>query len=107
MKRYILNSAVITTPGTHSYAVVSIDKMKEWLKAAPFESTIGYPDTAEALSMLTGIDIDVKRKTIRMDAGDEALVFRLTQRVELDKKGSLSVRFIMNHHEAGILRKIQ
>lgn len=106
MKRYILNSAVITTPGTYTYRLVSVDEAKEWLMREPFESTLGYQETAVCLSAITGIPVKVDRKMVKMQVGDEALVFRLTCRLDDPHlKGQVGTDFIVANCEIGILRK--
>ena len=109
--KYVLNSAVITAPGTYTYKLISLEEMKEWLNGE-WVSTIGYEATAKALEALTGIEIPVDRKIIKMQPGDEALVFRLvfppgTKRINPKDKGSLSVDFVLNNCEIGILKRIK
>jgi len=104
--RYILNSAVITTPGRYSYCLIGVEEAKEWLMSGPFESTLGYQETAIALSALTGMPVRVNRKMVQMRTGDEALVFRLTCRLDDPRlKGQLSPEFVLQNCEIGILRK--
>lgn len=100
---YILNSAVITAPGAYNYRLIELGEVIEFLRGNPL-STIGYPQTAEALSMLTGISVVVNRKQIKMGVGDRALVFRLTCRLDDPTlKGTLTKEFIMANYEAGLL----
>lgn len=104
--KYILNSAVITTPGTYTYKLIGIDEAHDFLCAGEFESTIGYQETADALMVMTGISIPVNRKLIKMNAGDESLVFRLTCRLsDPALKGKLSADFVKQNCEIGILKK--
>lgn len=104
--RYILNSAVITTPGIYTYRLVGVDEAKKWIERGPFESTLGYLETAVCLSAITGIPIKVNRKMVRMQEGDEALVFRLTCRLDDPRlKGQVEVDFILANCEIGILEK--
>ncbi|MEM2057011.1 MAG: DUF1874 domain-containing protein [Thermoproteota archaeon] len=104
--RYILNSAVITTPGAYTYRLIGAEEAKKWLSSGSFESTLGYQETAVALSVITGIPITVNRKMVKMQAGDEALVFRLTCRLDDPRlKGSVGVDFVLQNCEIGILRK--
>ena len=106
-KFYILNSAVITTPGNYYYQLIPLQKAIEWLKTHQWESTLGYQETADALEALTGIRIPVNRKLIRMQTGDEALIFRLTKRLDnVDLKGKVGVQFVMDNCEIGILKKL-
>ena len=103
--RYILNSAVITTPGRYEYRLIGVEEAKAWMRE-PFESTLGYQETAIALSALTGIPVRINRKMVQFQAGDEALVFRLTCRLDDPRlKGQLSPEFVLANCEIGILRK--
>ncbi len=104
--RYILNSAVITTPGRYMYRLVSVEEAKEWLMRETFESTLGYQETAVCLSTITGIPIEVNRRMVQMQEGDEALVFRLTCRLDDPRmKGHIGEDFILANCEIGILKK--
>lgn len=108
--RYILNSAVITSPGRYEYKLISLEEAKAWLRGGDWESTIGYPETAAVLERLTGVSIPVNRKIIRMEPGDEALVFRLvfppgTPRLDPTQKGMVSEEFLLEHCEIGLLRR--
>lgn len=107
MKRYILNSAVITTPGTYVYTLTDVEGARAWLRKGPAESTIGYQETADALSALLGVPVPVDRRQVRMEAGDEALVFRLTVRLnDPAVKGNVGDReWLLSHSEIGVLRK--
>lgn len=109
--RYILNSAVITTEGKYDYRLVSVEQAREWFFSAHSISTIGYKETAYALSILLDpcgrVSIPVNRLQIRMQSGDEALVFRLTIRLDDPSlKGKLDCNFIEKYSEIGILRKL-
>jgi len=108
MKKFILNSAVITTAGVYSYRLVDINQAYHWLSQGGWESTLGYKETAEALSLLTGISIPVNRRLIKMKEGDEALVFRLTVRLEdPNLKHKLSREFVLRNCEIGFLKKLR
>ena len=74
--RYILNSAVITAPGSYRYRLVTADEARTWASSG-YTSTVGYPQTAQALEILIGQPVPVDRRMIYMLEGDEALVFRL------------------------------
>jgi len=112
MARYLLNSAVITSPGTYTYRLISPEEARAWYFSGPEpESTIGYEETAVALSQLLGVPIAVNRKTIVMSSGDEALVFRLvlppgTPRISPQDKGRIMEHVKAGHWELGLLRKL-
>jgi hypothetical protein len=112
MTRYILNSAVITAPGAYIYEHITAHGARSWLTDGTFVSTVGYAETAQALSDLTEVQIPVNRRTIQMEPGDEALVFRLvlppgTARVAPGAKGALGVEFVREHCEIGVLRRVE
>lgn len=109
--RYLLNSAVITAPGNYSYALVDEAAAAAWYRQGPVESTIGYAETAAALSELLGAKIAVSRRVITMAAGDEALVFRLvlppgSERIDPRDKGAIGRALIGQHYELGLLRRL-
>lgn len=101
--RYVLNSAVITAPGRYSYRLIGAEEAKEWACRGGFLSAIGYAETAEALSALLGVQVPAQRIEVRMEPGDEALVFRLRVRPEPGNKGSLGPDFLAQHAELGLL----
>jgi hypothetical protein len=109
--RYILNSAVITAPGTYHYELITPQEATEWYRRGPVQSTIGYEETATALSLIVGEPVEVRRVTIKMEPGDEALVFRLvlppgTPRIDHKDKGRIMEHVRMGHWELGILRRL-
>lgn len=110
--RFLLNSAVVTSPGTYSYRKVSPEEAKNWFTSGdPPLSTIGYVETAEALSELLGEKIEVNRQTISMSVGDEALVFRLvlppgSPRLDPKNKGRLRRVLLDGYWELGMLVKL-
>lgn len=109
MNYYILNSAVITGPGLFLYERVYPGEARAWLRLFPWDSTIGYEETAQALSQITDVSVpyDSRKRQITMETGDQALVFRLTKRVvNPADKGSMSLDWIKNNCEIGLLRKV-
>lgn len=104
--KFILNSAVITAPGRYDYDLITIEEARTWLERGNFTSTIGYAETADALFELTGVRVAVNKINIRMEVGDEALVFRLTSRLPQGMKGAVGLDFIRHHSEIGLLRRV-
>lgn len=114
--RYLLNSSVITWPGTYVYDIVTVPEAVRWVNEGPWTSFIGYEQTCRALEQLLGLrqSIPVNRRTIRMRAGDEALVFRInlpagSQRIEGAVKGNMDMGRILKEgkYELGILRCLE
>lgn len=81
MTRYLLNSAVISEPGTYTYRLVEHEEAARWL-GLPFASGVGYPETAREIRRRFGIDVQLSRDLNSMSPGDEALVVRLNYRVQ-------------------------
>ncbi len=109
--RYILNSAVITAPGTYTYAIIDADAAREWAATGDYVSTIGYAETAALAAELLGRDVPVNRCIIRMEPGDEALVIRIalppgSPRIDPADKGRLGSLLDEGHVELGLLRRI-
>jgi len=110
--KYLLNSAVITTPGIYEYYIITPEQARKWYgDGADIISTIGYEETANALSLLLGSPVAVNRVTIKMNVGDEALVFRLvlppgTPRIDPKDKGQIMQHVNAGHWELGLLRKM-
>jgi hypothetical protein len=108
--KYILNSAVITSPGEYRYRLINAGEARKWAEGG-FVSTVGYEQTADALTQLLGVPVPVDRRTITMQAGDEALVFRLvfppgTPRIDPKDKGRLSAAIMAGQYELGLLSRI-
>lgn len=109
--KYILNSAVITAPGDYTYMHITVVEALTWLHEGGWDSTIGYPETAEALQKISGCKIPVSRKIIIIQEGDNALVFRLVfpqgYRPDPSKKGDMGIDFILKNSEIGLLRRVK
>ena len=103
MTRYILNSAVLTSPGRYSYRLVRVEEARAWAGRGDFISAIGYAETAEVLSAVLGVEVPAQRIEVRMAPGDEALVFRLKTRPSPDSKGHLGVDQVAQNAELGLL----
>ena len=108
--KHILSSAVVTAPGDYTYRLISVDAAEQWLRDRDWHSSIGYRETAEALSELTSIEVPYDRRTITMRPGDEALVFRLalppgSRRIEPLAKSGLGRQYILANCEIGLLRR--
>jgi|SRR5579885_3247413 len=110
--RYLLNSAVITAPGTYRYAHIDQVRAAQWYAEGPEPlSTIGYAETAAALAHILGRPIATDRRVIVMNAGDSALVFRLAlppgaARIDPRDKGRLGEEILAGHFELGLLERI-
>lgn len=79
MTIYLLNASVLTNFGEYSFKEISINEVREILDEG-YVSAIGHPSTAEILSKLLGMNVEVNRINSRQEVGDKAVVFWLLQR---------------------------
>lgn len=110
--KYLLNSAVITSPGVFRYELLSPDEARQWAASGEFVSSIGYEETALALSCLLDQTVTVNRVTVKMEPGDQALVFRLvlppgSPRIDPQDKGRLGEIVQARSFELGLLTRIE
>ena len=57
------------------------DEFRRLLQGSPFESFIGYPETARILEELTGLTIPISRAQTTVEPGDTLLIIRLKYRL--------------------------
>jgi hypothetical protein len=103
--KYLLNSAVITGPGTYRYRLISHEEARDWIRrnAGAVESRIGYAQTAEYIRRELGFDCPISREAITMNPGDEALVVRLRYRLDDPGLKSQQPTFPPDAWEIGLL----
>lgn len=102
--RYLLNSAVITAPGTYTYQIIGEDAAAEWVRAGGWESRIGYPATADHIQALSGVRPPMSRGATSMQPGDAALVVRLKYRLD-NPAAKAAWRPSPHDWEYGIMRR--
>jgi hypothetical protein len=109
-RRFVLGGAVLSGFGMYAYRRCTLPDAKRWLEAGPFESAIGYDETAQALSELTGVTVPRNRRRVLLGLGDEALVFRIvgpdrSWRPDRSEKGRLGIAYVKQHRELGLLTR--
>lgn len=82
-----MNAAVIPNPGTYRYTLEDEAFARAWLvdgrgEATGWVSFIGYEATADHIEALCGMRPAIRRDRVSFAPGDEALVVRLTYRVQ-------------------------
>lgn len=103
-----MSSAVITGPGVFAYQLLTLSQARAWLDRGPYESTVGYDATAEAMDILLGVRPAVQRGRALLRRGDEALIFRLTVRVTDERlKSHLTRDYVMKHCEVGLITRLR
>jgi len=109
MRRYILNSAVITAPGRYEYRLIDSATAAMWLTDAVEDGdgylcTLGYAETcAVAKRLWPDHDFPQSREQVRFRPGDEGLVLRLKVRV-VDPREKGRITSDPDSYEIGLLR---
>lgn len=81
MATKLLNSAMMPGAGRYHMVELSKEEFVRQLQAGPFESFIGYPDTAAFLERISGVSVPVNRGQTALEDGDVMLIVRLKYRV--------------------------
>lgn len=85
MKVVLLNTTIVTTDGDYSIKTISLEKAKELVKSADVLSAIGHQSTADIVSELLEIPVEMNRIMYNQNVGDIALCFKLKGRPEEGK----------------------
>ena len=106
MTRYLLNTPVLTTYGDYRFEGPLPLAAARLFAMQPVHSAIGHAGTARFLSRCLGLDVPNRREAIRMQPGDQALVFRLLERLP---EGSVldTEAVAATPHEFGLLTRLR
>lgn len=112
MTNYVINSAVITTPGHYTYRLITPQYARLMMNSmkTPWISTIGYEASAEGFNQVVKPKEPITMNRINMNfkPGDKAIVFRLKRRVEApENKSKVPLEYILENYELGLLRMIE
>jgi hypothetical protein len=105
----LCNSAVVAqnNDGTYTYTTITLDQAIDWLQAHSneFQSRIGYPETADYISRISGLRIALCRDPSWLEVGDESLVVRPEYRIQ-DPKAKRDWAPADEDYCFGIMRRI-
>lgn len=82
MEVLLLNSSIITIEGTYELKDITLSEAKTLIENQELESAIGHQSTADVMTTLLGVKVEVDRKQVIQQVGQVALVFKLNGRVE-------------------------
>ncbi len=80
MKVGLFNGTVATTNGLYKITDIDLDSAKKLIEKNGFISAIGHGSTAEIMSDLFNMDIDMNRIQFKQKVGQKAVVFKLNKR---------------------------
>jgi len=70
-----------TETATIAIQAISLDSVRELLASREFINAVGHQSTAELLSQLLDMPIEMNRIEIKLERGDELIVFQLMVRL--------------------------
>ena len=74
-------SMLQTETATIAIQAISLDSVRELLASREFINAVGHQSTAELLSQLLDMPIEMNRIEIKLERGDELIVFQLMVRL--------------------------
>ena len=105
VRRFLLNAAIMTTPGVYEYRLLTPDEARAWAQAGEFRSFVGYPKLARLLEVFFNREVPLSRERIEYRPGDEALVARLRYRVG-DPSSKREIEPSLSDLEFGLIRYV-
>jgi Domain of unknown function (DUF1874) len=80
MKLALLNTTICTTDGLFSVKSITLDEARAFVSSAELDSAIGHESTAQIMSTLLGVEVQMNRQQFVQQVGQDALVFKLKGR---------------------------
>lgn len=87
MKLGLLNTSILTTEGTYKLTDITLEQAKDLVATNKdnLDSAIGHASTAEIMTTLLDVPIELNRQFFSQQPGQQALVFKLNGRPEEGK----------------------
>lgn len=79
---YIFNTTIIPNEGLFFNEKINIETAISLVRSNGYTSAVGHQATAELLSTLLGVKVEMNRMNAKIDQGDMALCFKLKTRLE-------------------------
>jgi len=81
MTTYVLNTPILTSYGEWRFeGPITLEQAKQKI-ADGFQSAVGHESSAQFLTQLLGVKVEMQRISVSMQAGDQALVLRIKSRL--------------------------
>lgn len=83
-KLALLNTSIMTVDGEYRLETISTEaaiELVRWYGPDMIDSAIGHTATAEIMSTVLGVEIQVSRQTFQQKPWQQALVFKLNARL--------------------------
>ena len=76
----LLNTSILTNYGSFKYQALSLESAKIAVATGDFQSAIGHEATAQILTTLLAVPVQVNRMQYEQAVDDQAIVFKLNGR---------------------------
>ncbi len=76
----VFNGPIVTTDGLYRIHTISVDEASKLLKNTRYISAIGHSSTAQIISEVLHVDIQMNRIQFKQKVGQKALIFKLNIR---------------------------
>ena len=107
MKKYLMNTSIVPNDGLYEMKTISEEEARTWVRKSEIPvSAVGHPGTAEVMGILLGVEVTANRMYVIFEVGDEALVYKLNERLPEGKV--LTVDELKElHYRWKILRRVK
>ena len=84
MKLAVLNTSIVTSYGSFTYEAIDLNVAKSFIRQADADgqllSAVGHQSTADTITELTGVEVQMNRIQFAQEPGQKAIVFKLKDR---------------------------